>query len=323
MAKKFSGTNEEWDALVLNAGAQNNAWGFVLQSSKWADVLVARGARVVRIVDESNQPSLWTLLKITHGIWVWYCPKGPIVLPEHANEWRALISVLQHERHATVLRIEPTIAAPENFKKRKSISPTHSLITLLGNNFESLFKSFHEKTRYNIRVAEKHGVRAVRLTGEMLHQQLHRILSLYTATGERHGISSMPAAELRALVATADVWVAWYENRIIATSFHVGFGDTYTYLHGASSYDDRALMGPYALHAAAMQYAIEQSFARYDWWGVAPENDETHPLAGVTRFKLGFGGSMVSAPGTFDLGIDRLRYSLYTWGVRAAKRMRS
>lgn len=330
MAKKFNGTNEEWDACVLRAAEKNRAWGFVLQSSTWAAVHAARKHKTVRIIDDAGNPSLWVLLKITHGVWAWVCSRGPMVLPASTQEWRALVAILQHEHHGTVLRIEPltwneAAAAhiPYVFKKRKSVSPTHTLITDIYEPFEKISKQFHEKTRYNIRVAEKHGVRVERARGEKLSAELHRILGLYASTGERHNIAALPAAELRALIAQCDVWVAWHEHTIIATSFHIGCGDTYTYLHGASLYEARAFMGPYALHAAAISFAHEQGFTKYDWWGVAPEGDASHPLAGVTRFKTGFGGQIFDAAGTYDIAIDRLRYALYTVGATIRRRVRS
>ena len=51
--------------------------------------------------------------------------------------------------------------------------------------------------------------------------------------------------------------------------------------------------------------------------GIAPENAPNHPWAGVTRFKLGFGGRAVDYPGTFDLPLNRLWYTLYSLVRRA------
>ncbi|MCX6780702.1 MAG: peptidoglycan bridge formation glycyltransferase FemA/FemB family protein [Candidatus Magasanikbacteria bacterium] len=312
MAKIFEGTDAEWDALIL----KRDYFGSVLQSSVWRRVQQARGNKCVRIIDSAENPSLWVALPIARLFWVWYCPKGPGVLPE-ASEWKSIVGLLQREKHATILRIEPSekISTSQGgllFIQRRDISPTHTLITNIARNEESLFASFHEKTRYNIRVAGKHEVDVDKISGQELFARADEILALYEQTGDRHGIAATPRKDLRALFEVCDVWVARAGEKIIATSLHLGFGKTYIYLHGASDYESRAMMAPYALHWAALKDAQQKKFETYDWWGIAPTNEPAHRLAGVTRFKLGFGGDVFEAPGTFDAGIDRARFGLYT-----------
>jgi lipid II:glycine glycyltransferase (peptidoglycan interpeptide bridge formation enzyme) len=89
------------------------------------------------------------------------------------------------------------------------------------------------------------------------------------------------------------------------------FGDTATYLHGASSRERRELMAPHLLHWTAMMDAKSWGFRTYDFWGVAPEGVEGHSWAGITRFKRGFGGKYVAYPGTYDVPVDRFWYGLY------------
>ena len=320
MAKFFEGTDEQWDELE----APHDFSGAVLQSSAWSRVQEARGNVVARIVDADGAPSLWVLLPIALLIRVWYCPKGPCTMPV-ADEWKSITQLLQHRAHASVLRIEPPNKfslqhGTLNFKRRRDISPAHSFITDIGMEQDELFKTFHEKTRYNIRVAAKHGVVARRLTREEAERRADEILALFADTGGRHGIVATPAADMRALFSACDVWIAVHSGRTVAAALLIGFGSTMTYLHGASDYASRAYMAPYALHWAAMQDAARRGFKKYDWWGISPEAaQETHRLAGVTRFKLGFGGTRVASPGTFDAGIDRVRFALYTL-VRRIKR---
>ncbi len=312
MARIFEGTDAAWDGMIL---AYRHS-GVFLQSSAWARVQVARGNVCVRIVDASGAPSLWVALSVMRGLWVWYCPKGPILLP-NSDEWQSIVAVLQEKKHASLIRIEPPHASHTDlislkFSRRRDISPAHTLITHIDKNEDDLFASFHEKTRYNIRVAAKHGVVVKKITGAELKSCEREILSLYQETGNRHGIAAAPTEDLRALFAAGDVWAAFFENKIIATSLHTGCGSMMTYVHGASDYEHRSLMAPYALHWAVMREAHARGFELYDWWGAAPVGDSAHKLAGVTRFKVGFGGDFVSAPGTFEAGIDRVRFRLYT-----------
>jgi len=313
MVKIFNGTDEEWNQLVAAGPSYSGA---LLQSSLWAKVQQARGNLCVRLVDENGTPSLWVALPIMPFIWVWYCPKGPSELFKK-DEWRLVVQILQSIKHAAILRIEPMrdFDATQGvfiFSRRADVSASHTLLTPILKNTDELFKSFHEKTRYNIRVAQKHGIVVKKISKTELPLYEERILDLYSMTGNRHEISETPRKDLRALFEVADVWAAFSGDTIVATSIHIGFGSVMTYLHGASDYAFRSQMAPYALHAAVLQDAADRGFELYDWWGTAPPADTHHRLFGVTRFKLGFGGELMASPGTFDAGIDRMRFGLYT-----------
>jgi lipid II:glycine glycyltransferase (peptidoglycan interpeptide bridge formation enzyme) len=319
MAKFFVGTDEEWDKLIVDHVQS----GAVLQSSLWARVQHARGNSCVRILDENGAPTLWVSLPIMPLVSVWFCPKGPLVLPPE-SDWSEIVELLQSIKHATVLRVEPPHGfsfeqGNLNFVQRRDVSSSHTLMTKILPDTENLFKTFHEKTRYNIRVAEKHGIVVKKLSADEVVKFEDRILSLYTMTGSRHEIAATPREDLRALFSVCDVWAAFSDEDIIATSMQVGFGKILTYLHGASDYERRSMMAPYALHWAILQDAALRGFELYDWWGVAPSGSENHRLAGVTRFKMGFGGEVVDSPGTFDASIDPARFALYT----ALRRLRA
>lgn len=317
MTQIFSGTDEAWDKRL----SPYNFSGVFLQSSRWRAVHAARGNATMQIIDSAGAPSLWVLLPIRYGVRVWYCAKGPAEMPR-GDEWKKIRALLQSRRHATIMRIEPPhpsdalLGGTCAFHRRRDISPSHTLRTDIARTDEQLMQSFHEKTRYNIRLAERHGVVVRIISVDEATRRRTEILSLYAQTGARHEISHVPARDFAALFPHADVWVAEHEKKIIATALLIGFGTTMTYVHGASAYEDRALMAPHALHWSAMRAARAKNFIVYDWWGIAPEGEPTHGLAGVTRFKLGFGGVRVSAPGTFDAGIDRVRFALYTFATR-------
>lgn len=315
MAREFVGTDDQWDALVAAAG------GGFSQSSLWFGVCAARGHACVRLQDAVGALSLWVRLRIAPRVWVWFCPKGPVQLPEE-HEWQDIIRLLQKKNHASLLRIEPRTAPPSLFHRRKDVSPSCTLVTSLQQNDETLFRSFHEKTRYNIRVSERNNISVQKLQGDELTARAPEIFALYHETTVRHEIGRVPNDDVHSLFSFAQVWGAFFGDRLIATSVHVRYGDTMTYVHGASRYEDRAYMGTYALHWTVMRAARDAGCAQYDWWGVAPDGaGEAHPLAGVTRFKIRFGGTRVLSFGTFDLPVDRVRYALYTVAARIRKKI--
>ncbi len=317
MAHEFVGTDTAWDELVLQAARIAHVSAPFTQGAVWALVAHERHHPCARVLDSHGNPSLWILLEIKPWWRVWFCPKGPVVLPPE-QEWDEIIEVLQQRSHATLVRIEPlSNVPPRRFFKRKDVSPSCTLLTPLQRSDNELFNSFHEKTRYNIRVSERAAVQVKKLEVPEAIARTPEILSLYDETALRHDIGRVSDAELRSLFSFAEVWAACVDDRMIATSLEMRYADTLTYVHGASRHADRASMGTYALHWAIMRAARDAACTQYDWWGVAPEGaGEQHPLAGVTRFKIRFGGTRVLTSGTFDRPVDRARYALYTAATR-------
>ena len=171
------------------------------------------------------------------------------------------------------------------------------------------------KTRYNVRLAQKKGVE-IEYAGI---EGLDRFIELIAVTAERDGfymhakdryaaiLEKLQGENCRAFFAFAK-----HNWRDLAANIMVDAFGTRTYLHGASSNESREVMAPYALHFALMEDAFAKGLSHYDFWGVAPEDaDEKHDWAGITRFKLGFGGSRVNMPGTFDVPMSSMKYSFY------------
>jgi lipid II:glycine glycyltransferase (peptidoglycan interpeptide bridge formation enzyme) len=96
------------------------------------------------------------------------------------------------------------------------------------------------------------------------------------------------------------------------------FGATATYLYGASSDEKRHLMPSYALQWAAIKAAKAAGCLEYDMYGIPPTNDDQHPMAGLYRFKTGFGGGLRHYPGAWDYVYLPFVYTLF----RSAERSR-
>jgi lipid II:glycine glycyltransferase (peptidoglycan interpeptide bridge formation enzyme) len=84
----------------------------------------------------------------------------------------------------------------------------------------------------------------------------------------------------------------------------------------------REHMPSYALQWRAMQWARAAGCAFYDWWG-APErdDDEADGMAGVWRFKQGFGAQFLEGIGAWDYAPSGPLYSAYLklgrWLIRS------
>ncbi|SRR3989339_1937276 len=232
-----------------------------------------------------------------------FCPKGPI------GAWQPT------GPDTLFLRIESSDSdLPPHATKSIDLDPSHTWITDVSSTEEDLLAGMHPKTRYNIRVAQKHGVRV-----DIESYDFEAVWALFEQTSSRgqfrlhrktyykQMIESLAGGECRAFLATA-----FFEEKLLAANIMIDFGDTRTYLHGASSNEQRNLMGPYLLHWELMRDAKEQGFRFYDWWGVAPmDAPEDHPWSGISRFKRGFGGEEVASLGTYDVVLKSWRYRLY------------
>jgi lipid II:glycine glycyltransferase (peptidoglycan interpeptide bridge formation enzyme) len=181
-----------------------------------------------------------------------------------------------------------------------------------------------QKTRYNIRLAEKKGV-TVRQGGP---DDLPLFTRLMQITGERDAFGIHEPRYYRTaynLFAPTDevaLFIAEYEGKPLAGLMAFAVGQTAAYLYGASSNEERQRMPTYAVQCAAIQWAKEKGCHWYDLWGVpdAPEdeleanfNDRSDGLWGVYRFKRGFGGKLRRTVGAADRPYNSLVYRLYQW----------
>jgi lipid II:glycine glycyltransferase (peptidoglycan interpeptide bridge formation enzyme) len=118
--------------------------------------------------------------------------------------------------------------------------------------------------------------------------------------------------------------MARYGDEVIAGLMVVGFGSSAAYFYGASSNEHRNRMPNHALQWEAMLWAKRCGYRYYDLWGI-PDVDPDSPtaaLAGVQRFKDGFGGRVARYVGAFDHVYSRPLYAIlnsaWSWRRRMA-----
>lgn len=298
---------QAWNAFVLKHGPRS---GSFLQSWQWGEFQKQAGEKVDR--------QTWTHDKEIVGVAQWlerelplfgqykFCPKGPISIKkiDVADEAKDLF-----------LRIEPSEKhLLTNAHKSIDLNPADTLITDLTKSEGELFAQMHSKTRYNIRLAKKHGVEV-----SFSNIQIDDVWQLFEQTASRGVFRLHPKTYYQKMVDTlseeycqAFFASASYQGEIVAANVMIDFGNTRTYLHGASSNTHRKVMAPYVLHWVLMQDAKEKGLTHYDWWGVAPvEAGKEHPWSGISRFKRGFGGEEVGSPGTYDVVLKPKMYWFY------------
>lgn len=179
---------------------------------------------------------------------------------------------------------------------------------------ESLFMNLRKTTRNLIRRAEKEGVvieRSVNPIADVEH-----FITLHDETRKRHGFTPYSNSFFRAQVKhftprdEAIVYLARYQDEVIAASVHMQFGGETSYHHGASTHRFSKIPASYLLQWTAIRDAIARGDGIYSFWGIAPLSEEgdgrqvadkKHPFAGVTLFKTGFGGELLNLHHCIDV----------------------
>lgn len=333
---------DQWTAFV-------NARGHLLQASAWADLKSQFGWSADRIcVMRDNEivagaSILFRSLPLRLGTLA-YIPKGPIVdLDDRdlAAELLGGFDRLMKQHRSILLKIEPDRLDDQSLRTRlanlgfqvspQTIQPPRTITIDISRSEEEILAAMHQKTRYNIRLSAKKDV-SVR---EAPESDLPAFNALMQATGNRDQFEVHSAeyysAAYRLFVPDdrARLFVATYQEKIIAGIFVFALRDRAWYFYGASSDAERERMPNHALQWAAIRWAKSRGCVEYDLWGV-PDEDEaaledqylnrSDGLWGVYRFKRGFGGKLVRFAGSFDRVYDRLLYRAYELYLRSRGR---
>lgn len=308
---------QSWNTFLTQNSPRSGAF---LQSFEWGKYQEALGDRIVRyaFMQEGEIKGIAMLVHVERplGVHFVYGPRGPIFSSDLSfTDCLSAIRSLGKLCSADFLRFEPAWEGGEikGVHKSPTIQPPETLLLDLSQSEEILLSAMHQKTRYNIRLATRKGVKVEKRRVE----EWKEIWPLFEETAKRDGFRLHPREHYQKLLACVDgslegasthLVTASFEGVLIAAAIFVDMAGTRTYLHGATSNLYREVMASYLLHWQEMLEAKEKGMHWYDFWGIS----HTHPSwAGFTRFKKGFGGEEVYYPGTYDVILDHPKYLLY------------
>ncbi len=334
---------EEKDKDLWNdfASSQKNAQ--VLQSFEWGKVKTAWKAFYLMVFEENNPLAAALILKrklpyINKSIF--YSPRGPLV---NFHDTRILfflmdqIEDLAKKEKAILYKIDPFVKEDDHrileqlikfkFKPiKEQIQPRTTYILDLTLEAEKILMNCEEKTRYNIRLAQKKGV----IVKEMASLEgIDVFYELYKETSQRDNFMIHPKEYYIRIFdeiiskGLGGVFIAYFEEKPIAGVIAFNFGDTAWYMYGASLSSFRNVMPNHILHWQIIQWAKERNCKQYDFWGIPSDPQPDHPLFGVYRFKKGFRGQLVKLIGAYDLVFDQFWYNFFEKGLKAFKNLRS
>jgi len=218
------------------------------------------------------------------------------------------------------LKKEFALLRSAGFKQAAAnVQPPDTVIINLEASCEEILAQMKSKWRYNISLAEKKGVE-VNSSGT-----LETFYNLLKETAQRDGILVHGFEYYKTLfdLCGKDIrlYTANHEGDTLAAIVVLFRGKEATYLYGASSNNKRNLMAPYALQWKAMQDAKEMGCINYDLFGIPPNEDPDHPMAGLYRFKTGFGGQIIHRPGSWDYAYNGFIYNLFSIAEKLRKKI--
>lgn len=191
----------------------------------------------------------------------------------------------------------------------------NNLVLDLTLSQEQLLAGFKQKHRYNLKVAQKHGVE---VSVEHSDKAFETFYSLFEDTVKRQSYHGRSKSYLRNVFDSfgndAVIFTAYLNSEPLVSWFVIQFNDTLYYVYGGSSDAHRNVMAPYAVAWSIIEYGKQHGYKYLDFFGITPDKGKD-PLAedsyteGYSRFKIGFGGKIVRYADTVDIVLKPTIYS--------------
>ncbi len=288
----------------------------LLQTQEWADLKVSQGWKS-HIID-----GVFILEKsLPMGKSFLYAPEVEWGTIEDLHNFLENVKKIAKNPRPIFFRLEildenseeiNNILRSNNFIKAfEEIQPEWRHIVDISKSEEEILSSMKEKGRYNIRVAQRYGVKIEK------SNNIDGFYKIFRDTAKRDGFKIRPKKYFADLMqrlepnGLADLLVANYNNILVAAEIVTYYDGVASYLYGASANEYRNVMAPYLLHWETIRRAKEKGCIYYDLVCVNPEGEEDHKYAGIGRFKRQFGGRTVQLTGSWDYIFQPTWYWLF------------
>lgn len=327
--------------LFINEKEQyNNVVKHIIQSWEWGDAKEATGKKVFKygFFDSTNmmdgfQLSLHPLPAPLNSWNIAYLPK--CTLPN--EDMLQSLKIFGEKHNCIYIKLEPNIYGPskdpnvQNYLKstREQLLSTRNVEVIQGKelftkyNFllditktdEQLLADMHEKTRYNIGLAQRKGVQVQERTDE---DAFKVFLKLYFETTKRQGYYGHDEFYHRKIWETlrkndmARLLISSYENVPTSAWLLTNFHNTLYYQYGGSTTKFRNVMSSNLIAWSAIQLGKRMGLTTLDLWGAMSSNpNPVDPWYGFHRFKEGYGPTHIEYLGTYDIVINPSMYKIY------------
>jgi len=312
-----------------------------LQSWEWGEFREKTGKKVIRLgvfdpSTNSGRDKLKAVYQLTvHPIpgtnfTILYFPRGPMPDKTMLN---ALVKLGRQEK-AILIKMEPDVgsATEENLqlaahkeihdflikngcRKGRPFFFEYTFQIDLTKSEKELLAAMHSKTRYNIRLSQRHGVEVVEDNSDKAFEIYLKLMMettkrqrFYAHTPEYHQKmwQTLNPAGITHLLLTK------HKGKVLAAYIFFTFNNILYYPYGGSSREHKEVMPTYAMMWEAIKFGKKQGCKIFDLWGcLGPRPNPRDPWYGFHRFKAGFGGKLIEFIGTYDLVINPHLYPFY------------
>jgi lipid II:glycine glycyltransferase (peptidoglycan interpeptide bridge formation enzyme) len=308
----------------------------LLQTPGWAALKSAFGWHADTVQSEDTR-ALVLFRRLAPGFTLAYIPRGPIGLD--TEQLLPLLDELCARQGVFALKIEPDLPWSQaqidllqaaGFRPSEHpIQPSRSIVVDLEPDEQEILASMKQKTRYNIRLAERKGVHV------RPWDDIAGFAAMTQETAERDGFGAhnqayyQRAYDIFHAQDACELLLAEVDEEAVAAVMVFRNGERAWYLYGASLDLQREKMPAYLLQWEAMRWAKARGCKQYDLWGI-PDADladleeqfteRSDGLWGVYRFKRGFGGEVVRSLGAWDRVYKPAHYLIYRLAFRVLRR---
>jgi len=317
-----------WDAALLALPNPH-----VLQSWTWGLLKESQGWQAARFLwrDDARILAAAQILTQQRGrLRFGYVPKGPVLdwgnMPL-VDEVFSLLECYAREQKLLLLKLDPDVHADAplgkavlaRLEKRRwwnsfeQIQFRNTMMLDVRPDLDTLMAQMKSKWRYNVRLA----VRKEVTVREARLDELPLLYQMYVETSERDNFV------IREQAYYLDVWRSFMEVGLalplvaeadgipLAMAVLLYFEAQAWYMYGASRSIQRNLMPNHLLQWEIIRRIKALGCTTYDLWGAPDELNESDPMWGVYRFKLGFGATFVPHIGAFDYAPNPWLYHIY------------
>jgi lipid II:glycine glycyltransferase (peptidoglycan interpeptide bridge formation enzyme) len=284
-----------------------------MQSWEWGEARTVMGIKVIKMESEGRIYQM-TIHPIPHTPYsIGYIPRSD--MPTEST--LARLYEFGKKSNIIFIKIEPYTPYEDNFKLVPSPHPLFPEWTQILNlipSEEDLLKNMKPKTRYNVRLAEKKGVSVKEMSTDEGYEIFE---NLYFETCSRQGYRGHTPSYHRLLWnqlkdAQSHILIAFLDNTPLAAYEVLLFKKRMYYLYGGSSLLHKNVMAPNLLMWETIKLGKKYGAEIFDMWGSLPPGySDSHPWAGFTRFKEGYGTQFLHLTPSYDLVIHPLLYKVY------------
>jgi lipid II:glycine glycyltransferase (peptidoglycan interpeptide bridge formation enzyme) len=242
--------------------------------------------------------------------------------PKVNEEMLENIKNIAQKQNAIFVKFEPNVAKSDNIMHFPNlvVSPKvafypNTFKVDLTKSTDKLLSDMHSKTRYNIRIANRHGVE---IKEDTTDKGFEVYLKLLFDTTKRQGFylhTQKYHRDLWQILKKTDIphiMLAIYQGKVLSAFMLFKLKDQLFYPYGASLDTNREVMAPTLNMWESIKLGQKLKCHAFDMWGcLGPDAKEGDNGFGFHRFKQGYNGQPFEYVGTYDFVINPILYKLY------------